>query len=387
MRLLIASGIAAPEIGGPATFLAGVRPELEARGHEVRVLAYGGSSCEPEAGGVRRIPRGPLPVRLARYAREYMRGTSWAEVALVLSLALPRPRARRVPVALRVAGDYAWERALNRGWIAPQEELERFEHRRHGWRTEALKAWRRHEARRADLVIVPGEFLRGLVLGWGVDPRRIEVVPNAVRPDPAAAGVTPEEARRRLGWEPDGRYLVAAARLTRWKGIDLVIDAVAAMRDVHLVVAGDGPEAAALRAEAAALGLPVSFAGELSRGGLALCMRAADYVVVYSAYEGLSHTILEALALGTPVIASARGGNPEAVRDGADGLLVPHPDRTALADALRHALAPGVRARLAAGAAAGQGGGDCAVLVERTIALLERLVATRRPTAGRSGRP
>jgi glycosyltransferase involved in cell wall biosynthesis len=56
---------------------------------------------------------------------------------------------------------------------------------------------------------------------------------------------------------------------------------------------------------------------------MALYFRSADYTVLYSGYEGLSHTLLESLLAGTPVIASNKGGNPEVVRHGENGLLVP----------------------------------------------------------------
>ena len=59
-------------------------------------------------------------------------------------------------------------------------------------------------------------------------------------------------------------------------------------------------------------------------------MAAADALVVYSGYEGLSHTILESLHLGAPVIASDKGGNPEVIRHGINGLVIPHVDLPAL---------------------------------------------------------
>ena len=214
-----------------------------------------------------------------------------------------------------------------------------------------MKAWRARECREADQVLVPSDYLRGLVLGWGVDPGRVRVVPNAVRRDARAAALAQLEARRLLGWEDEARVVVAAARLTAWKGIDLAVDAMAKVPGLRLVIAGDGPERASLASRAAALGGAVEFAGALAPSALALHLRAADYVLVYSGYEGLSHTLLEALSLGTPAIASRRGGNGEVVVDGVNGLLVDHPDPAALAVALRRGFEAGVLARLREGAA------------------------------------
>src|SRR5690606_28185350 len=105
-------------------------------------------------------------------------------------------------------------------------------------------------------------------------------------------------------------------------------------------------------AHAAARHVDVAFVGALERAALARYLAASDYVVVYSSYEGLSHTILEAFDQGTPVIASSRGGNPEVVRHDVNGLLVPHPDVDALAATLRLAFEHGTWSRLAAGAKA-----------------------------------
>ena len=393
MKILVASGIVRPEFGGPATYLEGLLPELRARGHDVSVLSYGEPQRGAAADGVTRVPRGPLLLRLARYASTYVRGAARADLVLVLSLALPRLGRKRSPVALRVAGDYAWERAVNRGWVAAQETLAAFQANRHGWRVEAAKAWRTAEARRADLVLAPSEYVREMVLAWRVDPHRVTVVPNAVRPDPDAAALPQLEARRLLGWKADHRYLLAGARLTRWKGVDFLIDAVADLADVHLVVAGDGPAAEGLAAHARERGARTTFCGALTRPELALRLRAADYLVLYSAYEGLSHTLLEALALGTPVIASQCGGNGEVVYDGINGLLVPYPDREALAVALRHACIPGVRQQLAAASATGLERFDWRHFVGRTCTALESLAygsgsgRDRSAAALRSARP
>src|SRR5690606_26198685 len=98
--------------------------------------------------------------------------------------------------------------------------------------------------------------------------------------------------------------------------------------------------------------------------------RAADYTLLYSGGEGLSHTLIESLALGTPVIASDAGGNPEVVQHGMNGLLVPYVDPAALVRTLHEAFEPGRRAALAANTSAGLERFDWAHLVEQTIDVL-----------------
>jgi glycosyltransferase involved in cell wall biosynthesis len=123
--------------------------------------------------------------------------------------------------------------------------------------------------------------------------------------------------------------------------------------DVSVTVAGEGPERAALEATARELGLDgrVSFLGALPRERVLELFRAADASVLPSAWENFPHTIVEALAVGCPVIATAVGGVPEVVKDGENGLLVAPGDSAALGAAIARFFADGeLRARLAAAA-------------------------------------
>ena len=115
-----------------------------------------------------------------------------------------------------------------------------------------------------------------------------------------------------------------------------------------------GPERAALERRATELGLGerARFLGALGRDEVLRLFRAADASVLSSAWENFPHTLVEALAVGTPVVATAVGGVPEIVRDGENGLLVPAGDPAALAAALRRFLGDAeLQARLREGAA------------------------------------
>ncbi len=170
----------------------------------------------------------------------------------------------------------------------------------------------------------------------------------------------PRDARARLGLPDGGPLIGIVGRLQHWKGIHVLVEAMAPIRDAHpaahcVVVGGaHDPEPgypALLRARIAALGLQdaVTLAG--LQPDIAEWMQAMDVVVHASDREPFGIVILEAMALGKPVVAGADGGPREIVRDGVDGVLVPFGDRAALARAvLRHLDDPGF-AR-AAGAAA-----------------------------------
>ena len=349
-RLGIASGIFHPDPGGPATYLRELLPELQVRGWDIRALTF---SDQPETQGepyaVTRIVRQTFPLRMARYAAAARPLLAWADLVYVHMLGLPLPGRRRARRVIKIVGDLAWERAVRRGWIAPTEDIDAYQTRRYGLAATADRARLAREARSYDGVIVPSAYLKRMVVGWGVPEERVRVIYNALPPELHAPALSQAEARSQLGL-PEGPLVLTVGRVLPWKGVDHLITALAGAPAVKLVVAGDGPALAAAQAQAAASDVAerVTFLGRVPRDQIALFMRAADYVALYSGYEGLSHTLLESLRVGTPVIASDKGGNPEVVEDGVNGLLVPYVNVDALTETLREAFKPGKREALAA---------------------------------------
>jgi glycosyltransferase involved in cell wall biosynthesis len=133
----------------------------------------------------------------------------------------------------------------------------------------------------------------------------------------------------------DGRFRVGVVcRLTAWKRVHLAVEA-AALAHVDLLVVGDGEERERLEALARARRAPVRFVGYHSdpRAFVAEC----DAVLSTSDSEPLGLSVLEALAMGRPVIAFASGGIPEIVENGVTGLLVTEPTAAALAEVLERA--------------------------------------------------
>jgi glycosyltransferase involved in cell wall biosynthesis len=391
-RLFIASGIFHPESGGPATYLYDVLPELQKLGWDVRALAYGSGDTAGYPYPLMRIPRRALPLRVAQYARAARPLMRWAEVVYVHTLGLPLIGNK--PRVIKIVGDQAWERAVRRGWIPPTEDVDRFQHKRYGALVTLQKAVRSREVRGMDAVIVPSEYLKRVVLGWGVDEARVRVIYNALPPHPspdvgargraplqtqsdtpAPQSITQSDARTELHLD-DTPLILTSARLLPWKGIDHLMAALRRVPDLRLLVAGDGPMAGPWQQQAADMGLTarVTFLGRVPRERLALYMKAADYLALYSGYEGMSHTLLEALHAGTPVIASDKGGNPEVVQHGVNGLLVPYVDVEALAAALVEAFQPGKRAVLAANTHTGLERFDFARMVAKTDAVLREVL-------------
>lgn len=373
-RLFVASGIFHPEPGGPATYLHRILPELQARGWEVSLVSY--SDDHPTATypyPVVRIPRRALPLRLLDYARAARPRLQWADVVYLHTLGLPLYGSRRAPRVIKLVGDQGWERAIRKGWIPPTMDVDAYQTAPLSEAAALDRASRAREARSLDGVIVPSEYLKRMVVGWGVDDAKVQVIYNALPPENHHAPIiSMREARESLRLPLDVPLFLTVGRLVEWKGVDHLIAALRRIPGTRLLVAGDGPMLEPLKAQATDLGERVAFLGRVSRETMPLYMRAADYLALYSGYEGLSHTLLESLKVGTPVIASDKGGNPEVVQPGVNGLLVPYVNAEALTATMQEALRPGMREQLAANSGVGMERFEFGHMVSETDATLRQ---------------
>ena len=203
--------------------------------------------------------------------------------------------------------------------------------------TTMIKNPRRY--RSANAVIAISHAVREKLLAAGVLPEKIYLIPDAVD----IAHVTAQTA-----WPddvtpaaPGTPLVVCVAALTKEKGVDLLIDAAAILRQTHpaarWLVLGEGPDRTALEARSKALGTDqvVTLAGFVNAPESIL--RSATIAVQPSHSEGLGSSVLDALALGVPVVATAVGGLPDALAHGG-GVLVPAGSAVALAGAVAHLL-------------------------------------------------
>jgi glycosyltransferase involved in cell wall biosynthesis len=197
----------------------------------------------------------------------------------------------------------------------------------------------------------------------------LATVPNAVSAAPPAAG------RDELGLEPGTRLVLAVGRLVEQKNHALAIRAIAEVPDATLAIAGQGNLREQLErlAEESGVGDRVRFLG--MRPDARALMGAADVVVMPSHWEGLPLSALEALASGTPLVATDVRGLRELLANDENALLVPE-DPQALATALRRVLDdPELGARLAAAGKHVDGAGSDEQLIARFLELYEKLAA------------
>jgi glycosyltransferase involved in cell wall biosynthesis len=348
MKVLIVSGIWPPDVGGPATHAPELAEFLLARGHGIEVVTTAAAPPASERYQVRWVSRAqPRGVRHARALAVIRDRATAADVVYATSMlgraSLGAALARR-PIVVKLVADEAYERARRLGLF--DGDLDEFQHFTGGARVKLLRQARDRTLRRADALVCPSAYLAARAVAWGVDEERVTVIPNAAPPLPALP--EREAARARFGVE--GPMLAFAGRITRQKALGVALDALGRADGVSLLVAGEGPDLDDVRREAVERGLDgrVRFVGPLEREDVLTLFRAADAALLSSSWENFPHTVVEALAVGTPVVATEVGGVPELVRDGENGLLVPVGDAGALAEAIRRIVAePGLRERLA----------------------------------------
>jgi glycosyltransferase involved in cell wall biosynthesis len=349
VNVLVVSGLWPPDVGGPASHAPAVADWLHGRGHRVEVVVTAEERPERRPYPVRYTPRSlVVGARHGHAAAVVGAAARAADIVYTTGMftrtALACALARR-PYVLKLTGDPAFERLRARGVVGG--DVESFQSDA-GRAARTLTAIRDVTLRRAAHVLCPSDYLRQLVLRWGVPADRVSLLPNPAPEPPRAERLL---LRQRLGLT--GHTLVFAGRLTVQKDLPVLLRAVAAVDDVSLLVAGDGPERAGAEALARQLGVDgrVRFLGAQPRATVMELFTAGDAAVMSSRWENFPHTVVEALAAGAPVLTTDVGGVREAVRDGESGLLVPSGDPAALAAAVRRYLGdPDLQAVLRAGA-------------------------------------
>ncbi|MEK7163351.1 MAG: glycosyltransferase family 4 protein [Patescibacteria group bacterium] len=330
MKVLIATGIYPPQIGGPATHAKLLYDELPGRGIDADVVSFGDYLQRLKV------------IRHFLYFLELVRRAPDADVIYALdpvSVGLPALLASQIRgkrFILRIAGDYAWEQGVQRFGVT--DTLDDFVIACGGHRLQVrlLKKIEKYVADGAEKIIAPSGYLKNIISAWGVSPEKIKVVYNGFHTGHVRE--TPRALRKKL--RLSGNVIVSVGRLVQWKGMKELIEimprVIASVPDAKLVVVGDGPEKNNLEETIRALDLgnTVTLAGRLAREKVFEYVKAADLFVLNTSYEGFSHQVVETMALGTPVITTAVGGNPEIVRDGKNGILVPPRAKDSLLEAI-----------------------------------------------------
>ncbi|HEY5383473.1 MAG TPA: glycosyltransferase family 4 protein [Candidatus Paceibacterota bacterium] len=296
MRILLATPLYPPDSGGPSTYAKLLVDELPKRGIEVSLLKFG---------EVRHLPPGVRHVAYFLKCLAHTRGVDAVYALDPVSVGLPAALAAFVmgkKFMLRVPGDYAWEQGRQRFGVV--DEIDEFQHKKYGRGVERLRGIQKFVARRAQKIVVPSEYMRRVVSGWVTDAKKVEVIYSSIHVP--VEFVLPKE-------RPSGFLVITIARRVPWKGIEALEKVVARESSWHFKLLDGLPHNEAMG-----------------------WVKVADAFALNSTYEGLSHALVEAMALGTPVVATNVGGNPELITPGETGLLIPPKDDEALHAALKN---------------------------------------------------
>jgi len=239
--------------------------------------------------------------------------------------------------------------------------------------------------RRFDAVVAVSQLQADQLRASGVPTQRLRIIPNALAAH--AAPLERADARRALGLPADGLLAGWVGRISREKGIDVFIDALASLQDrpIHAAILGDGPERTTESARAEAIA-PSRGIWLGSVPDAAKYFAAFDLFVLSSRTEGLPMVMLEAMAAGIPIVATNVGGIPDLLSP-REAMLVPPENPAALAAAIRAALDdPGAAAERARAAQLRQRAEfDVGPWSARYEALYRELLAAR-ASASRDGR-
>jgi len=346
-NILIATGIFPPDIGGPATYVDTLFKELPKRGFDVKVVTYTGTQRPSFAipaskfAEIYLISRNQnIILRYFKYFLQIWKLISWADIVYIqdpVSSGIPASFACRLQgkkYFLKIVGDYAWEQGKQKYGV--KENLDDFQIKKCYLRVELLRFLEYRVARGAVKIIVPSNYLKTIVLKWGVDANKINVIYNSVR----KAEVMEEKKFLRGKLEIFGDVIISVGRLVPWKGFYLLIDVMPDLLKINsnfkLLIAGSGPEAENHKSQITNHKLQdnVKLLGSLEQKKLWQYMKASDFFVLNTGYEGLPHTVIEAMYLGLPVITTDVGGNIEVIKPGENGLLVEYNNKEQIKNAI-----------------------------------------------------
>ena len=326
MHILNITGIFPPDIGGPASYVPSISKALAEKGHLISVITLSDHTKHMDSEypfKIKRIPRSFLrPLRFLKTVAAIISLGRKADLLFVHGLCLEAVAANlflKKPLVHKIVGDLAWERIRTRG--ITEDSIDKFQVEKYSTSVEFLKKLRSFWTGKSSLIITPSTYLKKIVGGWGIRKDKIQVIYNAVQHEQTNLAAKPELIRQIGGHN----VIVSVGRLFPWKGFEDIIKAVANIRDAHLVIIGAGPEKTRLELLVADKKLRdrVHLTGMLPRNAVFAFLKHADVFVLNSAYEGLPHIVLEAMAAGTPVIATDTGGTAELVKDGFNGVLIP----------------------------------------------------------------
>jgi glycosyltransferase involved in cell wall biosynthesis len=325
MHILITTAIYPPDIGGPASYIPKVAAALHKAGHTITVvtMADGSGSESTLYGKLIRVDRRQSV--LSRKVSAFIavaKCISNADIVYANGLyeeILPLMVLPKRKLA-KVVGDWAWERMRSRKEYNGTIDFFQID-KKLNLKGKMVRALRNVALLPYKDVVVPSSYLASIVKEWQhIMPRRIHIIHNGIS--------IPKRILNRSFFNRQSGHrnttICTVCRLVPWKHVDEIIRCVAELPDTRLIVVGDGPERDQLEKTVSDLAISnrIMFRGVLLRERTLKEIAESDIVVLNSDYEGLPHVLLEAMALGKPIIAKRSGGSIEIIKNNEVGCLV-----------------------------------------------------------------
>ena len=333
MDILITVGIFPPDIGGPASFVPKISKYLINKGHNIKIICLSDKEnlYHKDELSVIRINRNlPIISRWFKTIVKIYNVSKKSDLIFVNGLGTEATIANlfsRKKVIRKIVGDPVWERVYNKKLI--NESFDDFQENKHGIFISLQKIIRNWSINKSNLIITPSQHLKTFINKIGVD-NKILVINN---------GVTIQETNNKV-FQNKIIQLLVISRLVTQKNIDSIIKAVKVMENEGIIlnIVGDGSEINNLKnlVENYELEEKVNFIGKIENAKLNEYLSNADIFVQASNYEGLPHSILEAINYEIPILSTEVGGCSVLLNKGERGYIIPLPiSETGISDGIR----------------------------------------------------
>ena len=322
MDILITVGIFPPDIGGPASFVPKIAKYLINKGHNVKIICLSDKehlTYKDDINVIRINRNSPIIFRWLKTIVKIYSNSKKSDLIFVNGLGTETTIANlfiRKKVIRKIVGDPVWERVYNKNLI--DESFDDFQENNHGLSISLQKMIRNWSINKSNLIITPSQHLKNFIDKIGFD-KNIFVINNGVN----------IEQHNKVVLENNIIQLLVVSRLVSQKNIDSIIKAVKVMENENIIlnIVGDGSEINNLKllVKKYELDKKINFIGKIENTKLNEYLKNADIFIQASNYEGLPHSILEAMNCEIPILSTDVGGCSVLLNKGERGYIIPMP--------------------------------------------------------------
>ena len=322
MNILITVGIFPPDIGGPASFVPKISNFLVENGHNVKIICLsevGNNHIEDNLDVIRIRRSNSLPIRWLKTIYQIVKNGRNSDLIFVNGLGVESAIAAlmlKKKLIRKIVGDPVWERAYNQKKTS--ESFDEFQNNKHSFLIEVQKLLRNWSVNSAEVVITPSDHLKNFVSELGFNNEILKI----------NNGVDITDIKRTNVHKADINLLIIS-RLVIQKNINIVIEAMELLdnKNVKLSIIGEGGEFNKLEGVIHELNLQnrVQLLGKIDNNKISQFLLTADIFIQASDYEGLPHSVLEAINYEVPILSTEVGGCKDLLNDGERGFIIPSP--------------------------------------------------------------